>query len=108
MLWGMAQDSAVSIAIGYRLDGPGIESQWGRNYLHPSRPALGTTQSPEQWVPGVFPWSKAAGFVAVSTNPHITPRLKKELSYTCAPPLGLCDMFWCQIHANSAVYGVLV
>jgi len=46
MLWGMAQDSAVSIAIGYRLDGPGIESQWGRNYLHPSRPALGPTQPP--------------------------------------------------------------
>jgi hypothetical protein len=26
---GSSQDSSVSIATGYRLDGPGIESQWG-------------------------------------------------------------------------------
>jgi len=28
------------IATGYGLDGPGIESRWGRNFLHLSRPAL--------------------------------------------------------------------
>jgi hypothetical protein len=43
--------SSVDIASGYGLDGPGIESQWGRDFPHLSRPALGSTQPPVQWVP---------------------------------------------------------
>ena len=36
-----------------RADGPGIESRWWRDFPHLSRPALGSTQPPVQWVPGV-------------------------------------------------------
>ena len=46
-------DSAVRIATRYGLGGPGIESPWGRDFPHPSRPALGSTQPPIQWVPGL-------------------------------------------------------
>ena len=46
-------DSSVGIAIRYGLDGPGIESRWGRDCPHPSRPALGPTQPPAQGVPGL-------------------------------------------------------
>jgi len=56
------QDRAVRIATRYGLDGPGMESRWGRDFPHPSRPVLGPTQSPIQRVPGhsrgkaVRPW----------------------------------------------------
>jgi hypothetical protein len=46
------RDSSVGIATGYGLNGPGIESRWGRDFSHMSRPALGLTQPPVQWVPG--------------------------------------------------------
>jgi hypothetical protein len=47
------RDSSVDIATRSGLDGTGIESRWGRNFPHLSRPALGPTQPPVQWVPGL-------------------------------------------------------
>jgi len=40
--------SVVGIATAYGLDGPGIESRWGRDFPHLSRPALRPTQPPVQ------------------------------------------------------------
>ena len=53
-------DNAVGIVTSYRLDGPGIESRWGRHFLHPSKPALGHTQPLIQWVPGLSAGGKVA------------------------------------------------
>jgi len=49
----MGRDSSVGIATRYGLDSPGIESWCGRDFPYPSRLALGPTQPPIQWVPGL-------------------------------------------------------
>ena len=49
----VGRDTSVGIATRYGLDGPGIESPWGRDFPHLSRPTLGPTQLPVQWVPGL-------------------------------------------------------
>ena len=53
LIRNVGQDSSVGIATCYGLGGLGIESQCGRDLLHPSGPALGPTQPPIQWVPSL-------------------------------------------------------
>jgi hypothetical protein len=60
-IWIVGRDRVGNIATHYRLDGPGIESRWGWDFPQPSRPALGPTQPPIQWIPGLFSGDKAAG-----------------------------------------------
>jgi len=64
----VGRDSSVCIATRYGLDGPGIESRWGRHFPHPSIPALGPTQPPIQWVPGLSVGKTCRG-VALAIHP---------------------------------------
>ena len=66
----------VGIATRYGLDGPGIESQWDRDFPHLSRPALGPTQPPMQWVPGLSQGVKRPGR-GTDHPPHLALRLKE-------------------------------
>jgi hypothetical protein len=51
----VGRDSVVCIAICYGLDGPRLESRWGRDFPKQSRPAVGPTMYNEHLVsfPGV-------------------------------------------------------
>jgi len=65
--------TTVGIAIDYRLDGPGAKPG-GDEIFRPSRPAVGPTQPPVQWVPCLFPGVKCGRGMLLTTHPLIVPR----------------------------------
>ena len=79
----MCRDSVVGIATHYGLDGPGMDSQWGRGLPHPPPSVL---------------YNEYCVYLQVLKRPrrgadhpsHQAPRLKKE---DCIPPLALQGMF---------------
>jgi hypothetical protein len=77
----VGRDSSVGIATRYGLDGPGIESRWGRDFPQLSRPALGPTQRPVQSVPVLFHVGKAGGDVGLATPspPRVEAHERVEL-----------------------------
>jgi hypothetical protein len=52
--------SSVGTATHYGLDGSGIKYRWTRDFPHPSRRVLGSTQPPIHCVPGLVSTGKAA------------------------------------------------
>jgi hypothetical protein len=87
----VCRHSSAGTATRYELDGPGIESWWEWDCLHPSRPALGLTHL-LKWVPCLFQGVKRPG-CGVNYPPHLALRLKKEKNYTCTVPLGLHGLY---------------
>ena len=86
------RDSSVYIATRYGLDGPGIKSRWGRDFPYLSRPALGPTQPPLQWVPGLFPGGKAAGAWRWPPTPSSTEVEGKSTTINQPPSVFLCSV----------------
>jgi hypothetical protein len=69
-----SRDSVVGIATGYGLDdrGVGVRVPVGsRIFSTSSKPALGSTQPPSQWVPGVTRPGREADHL------QLVPRLRK-------------------------------
>ena len=74
----MGRDSSVGIATAYGLDGSGIESPWGRDFPHLSRPALMPTQPPVQWVPD-FPGGKVRPGREADLSPPSSAEVKNRV-----------------------------
>jgi len=69
--------SSVGIATDYGLDGPG-SNPGGDEIFRPYRLALGPTQSPVQWVPGLS-WGKVRPpRPLLTTHPLLVPRSWKS------------------------------
>ena len=81
----MGRDSSVGIATRYGLDGLGIESRWGRDFPHPSRPTLGPTQPPVQWVPGLSRGVKRPGRGVDHPPPSSADVEGRVELYICSP-----------------------
>ena len=64
------------------MGGPGIESRCGRDIPHLSRPVLGPTQPPVQWVPGLSRPGRDA-----DPSPPSSAVVVKRWSYTSTPPM---------------------
>jgi hypothetical protein len=72
-------DGVVGIATRYGLEGPRIESRWGRDFPRLYRPAPRTTQPPVQWVPGLSRGKGGRGVVLI-THPHLLCRGSRKKS----------------------------
>jgi len=83
----VGRDSAVCIATRYGPYGPGIESRWGRDFPHPSSPALGPTQPPIQWVQGLSRGQSGRG-VALTTHTPSSTEVKEWVGLHRYSPSG--------------------
>jgi hypothetical protein len=85
----MSRGSLISIAIGYGLDDRGVGFRVpieSRIFFTSSRPALGFTQFPVQWVPGaISPEVKRPGCEA-DDSPPVSAEVKKMWIHTSTLP----------------------
>jgi hypothetical protein len=78
------RDSSVGIATGYWLDGTGSIPGMARLFSTHSRPALGPTQPPIEWIPGaISPGVKRPG----SEADHSSPSSAEVKNGGAIPPL---------------------
>ena len=82
------RDISVVLVTRYGLDGPDIESRWGRDFLHPSRPVLGPTHPPIQWVPGFFFREWIGWGVALTTHFQSGAEVKERVEIYLYSPSG--------------------
>ena len=81
----VGRDNAVGIATRYGLDGPWIHFRRGRDFPHPSRPALALNQPPTQLVPGLSREVKRPGRVVdrpTQFGAEVKEKVKQLLYFT--------------------------
>jgi len=78
---------SVRVTTRYGLDGPGIESRWGRDFPHLSRQDLRPTQPPIQWVPDLSQEVKRPGR-GVDHPPKSSAEVKERVKLYLYSPSG--------------------
>jgi hypothetical protein len=74
-----------------------------------SRPALGPTQTPVQWVPAVLsPGLKRGRAVTLTTHPCLVPRSRMSSSYTSCPPGSIVACSGTALAFGSKIYDVIM
>jgi hypothetical protein len=85
-------------ALGYGLDDRGFESRQGLGiilFTTASRPTLGPTQPPIQWVPGALSLGVKVSGREADHSPSSSAEVKNAWSYTSAPQYTF--MAWCSV-----------
>ena len=77
----------------YRLDGPGVESRCERDFCYTSIPALGPTQPPIKWVPGISQGVKRPGRGVDHPAPSSAELKERAELYLYSHPLSLRGLF---------------
>ena len=75
---GGGADRVVGIATGYGLDSPGIESGWGRDFLHLSQTDPGTHPDSCAMGTGSFPGVKSGRGVTLTPHRLLVPWSRKS------------------------------
>jgi hypothetical protein len=95
---GRGRYGSVGIETYCGLDGPGIESRWGRDFSHPSRPALGPTQPPILWLTGLSPGVKRPGR-GVDHSPSSCAEIEGRVELcVCSPSGPSCPVLGWPLH----------
>ena len=72
------RESSVGVATCYALDGPGVESRWGRRFSAPVQTGPGAHPSSYSMGTESFSGVKRLGCGVDHVPPHLAPRLKKK------------------------------
>jgi len=91
----ISHDGVVSVVTCYKLNGLGFEPWWGKDFPYPSRSTPWPTQTPIQWVIGLFPGGKVSR--ALTTHQLQWNILLQITPLSCPIPTA-CQL--CILHRN--------
>jgi len=74
----VSRDRSVGIATRYGLDGPGIESLWGRYFPHPVQTDPGAHPASYTMGTGSLSRGQNGRGVALTIHIHLVPKLRKS------------------------------
>ena len=102
---GVGRDSVVGITTCFEMEGPGIESRWGRVFPHLSRPAPGPRNllynGNRVSFPGVKPSGRGVDHPQIS-RPEVKERAEPYLFFPCERSCRVLGWTYC-CSGNAAV-----